>query len=286
MGDEAGLTPVRDPEGAADTADAQAVRRVRWEKGFAAYDVTASPVAALRAVARALSCSEQEARGLVEVGIPELGLVGYRERAADAVRAVVAADRRRLTGEAAERATSVALAEGRAVAASKAAAAQARVLGDAVEQAAAEVRVVRGVRQTASAMLQLEGNLLRAASILSTSVLRELDPAHGGNPAALPLGKRVQLVRDVAAIVKATAETAKIAVQAERLILGKPTNIIGTGEPTSAMSPEEALVFVELASRATARAMAREAKRAARGEVIDVGPDEVTGEDLEAELAP
>lgn len=111
-------------------------------------------------------------------------------------------------------------------------------------------------------MLQLEGNLLRAASILSTSVLKEIDPERGGNPALLPIGKRVQMIRDVASIVKATAETAKIAVQAERLILGKPTNILGTGDPTSAMTEEEALVYVELASRALAR-------KARRDNVID-----------------
>lgn len=243
-------------------------RRAAWERGWAAWDAgSGGGRASVAAVAEATGLSEVEARGWIEVGDAGLGLPSYRERLRDAAREVVARDKRGETLEAVERRGMDAMAKDRARALAEARKVEAKVLGDAVQQRAEEAKLVRGVRQTATAMLAAEAHLLKAALGLAKSI--DDDVSRG---VAMKPREKVALVRDIASIVKATAETAKLAVATERLVLGKPGAVLGVDEPAGSMTPEEAEAYVALAQRALARrARARVVVDAESEPVIDAG---------------
>lgn len=211
------------------------------------------------AVVRGLGVSETLARKWVEVGEVSLGLPSYRDRLREAAREVVARDRRGETLESVERRGFEARVADRARALEAGRKAERKVLGDAVAQRAEEAKLVRGVRQTATAMLTAEAHLLRAAIQLGESISADVS---SGKLAAMKTTEKTRLVRDIASIVKATAETARLAVTTERTILGKPGSVLGPDLDAEDMSPEEAEAYVEMASRAIRR-------RAAKRTVID-----------------
>lgn len=187
-------------------------------------------------------------RQWIEAGDVGMSLPSYRERARDAAREVVARDRRGETLESVERRGLDGIARDRAKAIADAREAERKVLGDAVQQRAEEARLVRGVRQTATAMLSAEAHLLKAALALSASIAA--DVASGQT---MSTRDKVRLVRDVAAIVKSTAETARLAVTTERVLLGKPGGVLGPDVPDADMTPEEAEAYITMATRAMAR---------------------------------
>lgn len=238
-------------------------RREAWERGFAAWVEDGRGGAVVhRVVADAAGVDVGTARRWCEVGEEGLGLVSYRDRMRDAAREVVARDKRGETLEAVERRGMDAMARDRARALAKARETERKVLGDAVKQRAEEAMLVRGVRQTATAMLSAEAHLLKAAIGLSQSIAADVD----AKTLTLKPGEKVRLVRDIASIVKATAETARLAVSTERMVLGKPGGVLGSDTATDDMTPEEAEAYIAMATRAMAR-------RARARVVVDVAAE-------------
>ncbi len=217
-------------------------QREAWERGFAAWDAgSGGAVASLRAAAGAAGVSENVARGWVETGDAALGLPSWRERVRDAAREVVARDRSGTTLEAVERRGVDAMARDRAKALADARKREAVLLGDAVQQRAEEAKLVRGVRQTATALLSAEGHLLRATMRLAKSLDDDMNTDEKLGALKMKPRERVALIKDIASIVKNTAETARLAV------------ILGTDAATDDMTIEEAEAYVALATRAMAR---------------------------------
>jgi hypothetical protein len=200
----------------------------------------------------AAGVSEGRARVLIRAGDERLGLVSFEARAREAVRMLVAADKRGESLEAVERKGIKALVADRERALKVARVEEARVLGDAVSQHAEEVKTVRRVRQTANLLLNTEIHLLRSVVKMAEELGREMDTGKLN----LKPREKVAMIRDVAQIVKATAETTRLAVMTERVILGKPLDVLGgkAGDAVQHMTPEEAGQYVELAIRAKARA--------------------------------
>lgn len=234
-----------------DSVPIMVERRAAWERGFAAWDGGALGVReGVAAVARAGGVSEGVARVWIETGEVSLGLPSYRERLRDAAREVVARDRRGESLEAVERRGMEAMARDRARALAEARRVESKVLGDAVTQRAEEAKLVRGVRQTATAMLSAEAHLLKAALGLAKSIDEDVSTGR----LAMKPREKVALVKDIATIVKQTAETARLAVATERMVIGKPGTVLGPDDAAvSNMTPDEAEAYVAIAQRAIAR---------------------------------
>lgn len=275
----------RDVSGAAGDAvrDARAeeVRaRSEWEAGFAAWDPTVGRDVGARAVMAAAGVTEGRARVLIRVGDERYGLVSYEARMREAVRELVAKDKRGESLEVVERRGVEGIVKDREKALKLARAKEAEVLGDAVSQHADEVKTIRRVRMAANVLLTVETNLLKSVVELSKSLGADL----AAGTLKMKPREKVALIRDVAAIVKSTAETTRLAVMTERVILGKPLDMLG-GKGSGAiehMSPEEAGQYVELAIRARERAKRKGAVLEVVGSAVPpVGHVEGVDEDAE-----
>lgn len=248
--------------------DARAVeldRRVSWDRGFAVYDPTASDPTNLKAVMVATGKDEGRCRALIAHGDMVLGLPSYEARAREAVREMVSrgggVDGVEV-GNDLERKSLEVMVGDRAKALGKARGLERAILSDAVSQHAAEVKVVRAVRTTAVSLLRTETHLLTAALSLAAELERDVAEKR----VVLKPREKVMLIRDVASIVKATAETVKLAVMTERLILGRPLDVLGgKSSEISNMTDAEAETYIELALRARER----KARNAAAIDVLD-----------------
>lgn len=141
------------------------------------------------------------------------------------------------------------------------------VIADAVASREEEARLVRANRGAAIALSGINLTLLRGALKVSDALASKLERL---DPESLDIDATARLLRTVAMTVKTGAESAKIAVQLERLSAGEPTEIVGmtdagstSFEPSTAdMSPDDAEKWLAIAQRAFAR-------RAARSTVIE-----------------
>jgi hypothetical protein len=238
--------------------------RSEWERGFAGYDPGAARDARVAGVMRAAGVSEGRARVLIGKGEPALGLVSYEARVRELVKRAVAKDKAGETLESVERRGVEGLVRERGRALAEAVRVERDVLGDAVKQHRAEVETVRKVRLTANVLLNAEGHLLKGVVALAKSLEDDIN----AKDFRMKPRDKVGLIRDVAQIVKTTAETARLAVVTERVILGKPLDTLGGKRENDGMgplTPEEAGRYVALAMRAATRARKR-----AEPAVIDV----------------
>lgn len=219
------------------------------------------------AVKTGISLAEVEEFELV--GLPSSGLPALLERERMKLRAAMAVDgegERELERRAAAATTAEEAAEVRVAAAKAEADRTVRAITAGVASKSDEARLAKANRTTALALASLNANLLKGAVALSEVVGREL--AKSGS--AVDVAKALRALTQVSTIAKTTAETARIAVQLERLAAGEPTSIVGHvgGLPDPAladMTPEEGQKWLEIANKAFAR-------RALRATVIDGTP--------------
>lgn len=202
------------------------------------------------------------------VGLPSSGLPALLERERMKLRAAMAVEgegERELERRAAAATTAEEVAEVRVAAAKAEADRTVRAISAGVASKSDEARLAKANRTTALALASLNANLLKGAVALSEVVGREL--AKSGS--AVDVAKALRALTQVSSIAKTTAETARIAVQLERLAAGEPTSIVGhvgSVDPTLAdMTPEEGQKWLEIANKAFAR-------RALRATVIDGAP--------------
>lgn len=233
----------------------------------------------LPAVEEAAGIGRARALRLVDSGEPSLSLPSLRDCAravaADLDKKTRAKEQAATTQTANEQAATLAATlEGRARAAEKARTHEVKVLGDAVESRADEVRLVRANRTSALVLARVNADLLKVSLELASSLLTDLPKLR-----QLDAHKRMGILRTVAGIVQRTAQASSASVQMERLLMGEPTHILGRadGSPsTSDMTVEEAEQWLTLANRAFER-------RASRRTLIDATPDGNPSRDDDAE---
>jgi hypothetical protein len=202
------------------------------------------------------------------VGLPSSGLPALLERERMKLRAAMAVEgegERELERRAAAATTAEEVAEVRVAAAKAEADRTVRAISAGVASKSDEARLAKANRTTALALASLNANLLKGAVALSEVVGREL-----ANGEKVDIAKALRALTQVSTIAKTTAETARIAVQLERLAAGEPTSIVGhvgaLPDPALAdMTPEEGQKWLEIANKAFAR-------RALRATVIDGTP--------------
>lgn len=130
-------------------------------------------------------------------------------------------------------------------------------IGDAVQQREDEGRLVRANRESALLLAMVQARLLRGSVKLAERLEKQIADE------AMPVKEGLRVLHAIGSIAKSTAEVSRHAVHMERLLLGKPTDIIGGTVTSNAdETPEEAL---EVAIRAFAR-------RDARKTVLDALP--------------
>jgi hypothetical protein len=199
------------------------------------------------------------------VGLPSAGLPPLLERERMKLRAAMVGDDPELERRATLARSAEELAEVRVQTAKVEADRVVKAIGAGVVSKSDEARLAKANRTTALAMATLNANLLRGAVALSEIVGRELAGGSG-----MDATKALRALTMVSTIAKTTAETARIAVQLERLAAGEPTSIVGhvgaLPDPQLAdMSPEEGQRWLEIANKAFAR-------RALRSTVLDGTP--------------
>lgn len=220
------------------------------------------------AVKTGIALSEVEEFELV--GLPSAGLPALIERERMKLRAAMAIEgegEREIERRASQARNAEEVAEVRVMAAKAEADRTVKAITAGVASKSDEARLAKANRTTALALASLNANLLRGAVALSEVVGRELGRAEGG---AVDVAKALRALMTVSTIAKTTAETARIAVQLERLAAGEPTSIVGhvgaLPDPQLAdMSPEEGQRWLEIANKAFAR-------RALRSTVLDGTP--------------
>lgn len=199
---------------------------------------------------------------LVTVGVPSLSLPSLRAQLDTMTRAAVARTEAKLARVAdVENVTNADLAETREKAATEAALRVKEAIGDAVKQREDEGRLVRANRESALALAMVQARLLRG----SVKLAERLEGQIASEKVTTKEGLRI--LREIGFIAKSTAEVSRHAVHMERLLLGKPTDIVaGTTTTADEETPEETLA---VAIRAFAR-------RDARASILEGEPD---GED-------
>lgn len=131
----------------------------------------------------------------------------------------------------------------------------------------ADARAVRMARNNAIAAMGVSSNLIRAGVDLSNKVkVLMSDPSYKPKP-----GSAVNLMRMIVSMNREAVETAKLAQDMERQILGQPDVIIGITD----MTVEQALVTVAQGER-TMRRLRRRAIAGDLPETIPVGLIDVT----------
>lgn len=227
----------------------------------------------LEAVRRELGCGHDVANRLVFEGLPVLGRPALKKRLEDEARLSARAENQlaartdKLTAEGAAR-----VLDARKAAVDQAVKVAKDVLGDAAEQRAAEARLVRAIRISATAQAGVAAQLLRSSSRLANYIDQALEAVEKKKLTGLEALKEVglkpsgalDLIKSMAAITLRSAQAAEAAVRMERLHLGEPTDVLklqGAGpSKDKPMTMGEASQVVASAARAFERAkMRREA---------------------------
>jgi len=251
-----------------------------YERARRAYIATGT----LRGVMAEAKLTQSAAERLLYVGLVELELPPLIQAKQRHARKVVArqTDRERELRAAVDRQdaeTAAAVLAERAEAASKVKAYEAEVLGSAVESRADELRLVKMNRQGAIVLAGVTAQLLVGMQKLSEHLATiASDPAKLAGMHPRDLG---QLIRTGAGVVHRAADTARIAVQMERLLMGEPTAIVENrdGMPdVRDMSVDDASKMIELASKALARRKQRQTV------LLEAASQRVDEEDAESEL--
>ena len=203
----------------------------------------------IAAVAKALGCTEDNARKVVEEG--SKGRPPLRLEA----RAAIALDER---GTRAKRA--------------EAARRQEALQADAQEGHMEELRLVRSNRRAALVLQHSLASLLQSANAIALTLAMDL-VGPDGRPTqkalAMPLRERLALVRTVAQVAVRASDAASKGVQMERLVMGRPGLIVGHqegGPATEDMTAEEAEQWIRIGARALER-------RLRKRQVLDVAPE-------------
>jgi hypothetical protein len=135
-----------------------------------------------------------------------------------------------------------------------------RVREDSIEARKVEGQIVRIARDNVLQMLGMTGEAITAFRPL----LSRLQAALLAPDLEVTPGGVVKLMRELAATMKAAAESADMVAKMERLILGEPTEIMGV--LSIDMTAEEALSEILATSEA--------AQRVLSGRAIEVAPNE------------
>ncbi len=184
---------------------------------------------------------------LVEVGYPELGLEPLRSLMAARLRETVAnAERIDNESQAIDAASAARTLEAKRAATLKAEQGTKAAIGDALEQKLEEAKLVRANRRSSMVLTSMNAELLAAGMVLVKRVRTDIETG-----AAMSPKQSLDMLRDIASIVKSTAESSRIAVQLDRLILGEPTAILEhkTNAAPADMTPAQANEWLEVATR-------------------------------------
>lgn len=224
----------------------------QWENMLASYRELSPPVqGAITAAAQAAQVNRRTATRAWEKGFGYLGKVPIQEVLLEekfAARAtamdVTLAAAREQTQAQADRAYQEAE----------------RARADAVKSRRQEGDMVRAQRGNLMALIGVSGSVLRGAlkqareieKIVETGV----DPA---NNQKLTLGQKVDTLWKLSRIVAQTATSSAEVIRMERLLLGEPTEIIGTLE-LGDLSEDQAIAEIREAQEAAQRILERRSK--------------------------
>jgi len=241
----------------------------------------------IEATAKEAGLTRSAVEHLVYVGLVELELPPLRSARQRVARQVVAKanDREKKLRKAIDEqdaAAAAAVLEERREAATQLRRHETEVLGSAVESRADELRLVKMNRMGAIVLAGATSTLLDAMNKLAAHV-----QATAGDPEKMKgmhprdVG---QLIRTIAGTVHRAADTARIAVQMERLLMGEPTAIVesrDSGPDVRDMSAEDAQKWFELAGRAFARrnARSRVIEAAAESRAVEKELEELIGDE-------
>lgn len=187
-------------------------------------------------------------RGFVHVGVPAMGLrplsVMLEESARASMRteATMRGEMERLSVDEAAM-----LVESRVKAVAEAKARSESILGDATTQHEAEAKLARGNRMLTEAMLSAMGSVMMGMPALVGRVRKAMESTE------LSLEEGLDAIRTIGTTVHKISEATRTAIQAEHLVLGKPTSIKGTQHEGPEMSPEEAEQYIAIVTRAAKR---------------------------------
>lgn len=253
-----GNRPHERPQLPKKPAPAKVETAAAYELAWDAYRQRGKVADAAAALAP-LGVTMETVRSMVHVGIPSIGLrplsVRLEETARQALRteATTRAEVERLSVEEA-----ASMVQQRAMAVEEARKRTATILGDAKTQHQAEAELARGNRLLVQANMGAMGEVMLGLPNLVQKVRRAMESE------TVTLAEGLDAIRVIGTTVHKLAEATRTAIQAEHLVLGKPTSIIG-GSPDEGpeMTPEEAEQYVGIIERAAKR-------RAARRTVVDV----------------
>lgn len=205
-----------------------------------------------------LGVDHSTVRQLVHVGIPSIGLRPMSVRLEEAARESLRTEA--TTRSAVERLTveeATTMVQQRAMAVDEARKRTSAILGDAKTQHQAEAELARGNRLLVQANMGAMGEVMMGLPKLVQRVRQAMEQE------SVTLAEGLDAIRIIGTTVHKLAEATRTAIQAEHLVLGKPTSIVGGAHDDGPeMSPEEAEQYVAIIERAAKR-------RAQRRTVID-----------------
>ena len=132
---------------------------------------------------------------------------------------------------------------------------------DAIAARRAEAEIVRGERANVMGLIAATGVALRGAMDQAASIEAALrtgiDPA---TKKPIPLLAKVKILAELGRLVRLAGETAMDVVRVERLLLGEPTEIVGTRNLDN-LTEDDAIRELERAGEVAARMKERRARR-------------------------
>lgn len=141
---------------------------------------------------------------------------------------------------------------------------------DAVQSRTEEALLVSTNRRNAIALNAVTSQVLQGAMKLSAKINQALE-LEASSKGKLELPAMLSLVRQAAAIARFNSEAAVLAVKAERLVMGQPTEVPGEGEGEGG-TLDEAVAWIETAGRAVRLAQQRRLLSAGKEKTGDANP--------------
>jgi hypothetical protein len=140
---------------------------------------------------------------------------------------------------------------------------------DAIKTRAEEAQMIRGLRGDVGMMLAIIGQGLRGGLDSGKRIRKALETGMDKNGQVLSLKEEVELSIGLAKFSAVAIKGVKVAIEAERLLMGEPTEILGL--TMNQLTDEDAVHVLEVGQRAVERT--RE-----RFELIKGGADESEAE--------
>lgn len=217
--------------------------------------------------ARSAKCTPHTARRAYRQGYPDRGWPAIKETVGSEQKAARAARQKAMREEVAKReADAQALLNGQATAQlEQEILDREKARQDAIQTRKEEGQMIRGLRGDVGMMLAVIGKTLRGATNSAGRVAKALETGVDSTGRKLTLKEEMSLQRSTALMLEVAAKGVKVAVEAERLLMGEPTEILGL--TMGQLSEDDAVHVLEVGQRAIAR-------HKKRFEVIEGGKDD------------